>query len=124
MHTKIICLFFIPFSVLAQAPMQPMAAPFNTIRGSVHVKGQQPKDGPIVWKHIHVKLPKNDLDERRLIVWIENFSHPSPTKQRNGDTDWLKYDPRKLKVTAKAIDFDAPAGDLIFYRVGSYAKKQ
>lgn len=73
----------------------------------------------IVWKHMVRRLPANNFNKNSMIVWIDNFSHPGPTVGRNGETDWLLYDPRHLRVTPRTISFDAPAGDHIFYAVGS-----
>ncbi len=86
----------------------------------------QVKAGKIVWKRVVRALPPNTLDSKRFVVFIDNFSHPGPTVSstawgaplsRNGDPDWLLYDPRNLKVTRRYIRFDAPAGDHIFYVV-------
>lgn len=96
----------------------------NSFRGDAVVpitkaERAQVAAGKIVWKRVVRHLPPNSLDSKRLTVWIDNFSHPGPTLARKGQEDWLNYDPRRLRVTNRYIAFDAPAGDHIFYVVGS-----
>ncbi|SRR6266404_2691557 len=125
-------LFLTPFIVLAQIPLRPRvtpaapksSVPSSAFRGDVIVpitkaeRAQMARTHKIIWKHIYLRLPINQLDSKRMMAWIDNFTHPGPTSARDGEKDWLDYDPRNVRVTNRYISFDAPAGDHIFCIVG------
>jgi hypothetical protein len=97
-----------------------MRSSLPTVVGDVLVpitKAQQASH-KIIWKHVVRPLPQNNFDSNRLIIWIQDNTHPGPTLTRNGEKDWLKYDPRNVNATRWFISFDAVAGDHIFYEVG------
>ncbi len=134
MLERFLVLFLIISSVAAQIPLRPRMAmpskpespvPSSAFRGDVIVsitkaeRAQMTRTHRIIWKHIHLRLPPNQLDSKRMKAWVDNFTHPGPTSTRNGEKDWLDYDPRNVRVTNRYISFDAPAGDHIFYIVGS-----
>jgi len=133
-----------PSGTAAQLPPIPrMTMPGNAIRGDVVVplakterlalkhfqcdSSQPPMGKCIIWKHVVRRLPPNNFNKNSMMVWLYNFSHPGPTVERvgatvvgrNGETDWLLYDPKHLRVTPRYLSFDAPAGDHIFYVVAS-----
>lgn len=64
--------------------------------------------GRLVWKHVSVKF--NPL-RGNPVCWIENMTHPLPY--------YLDHDPRNVMLTNTSLEFDAVAGDLIFWRVGA-----
>jgi hypothetical protein len=101
-------------------PLPPNSAPVGSKRffGDVIVPASKTVHNKIVWKRIVRSLPKGQFDPQRTVVWISNETHPGPTTTRNGEKDWLKYDPRKVQVTKNSISFYAPAGNHIFFSVG------
>lgn len=111
-----------PRASMPAAPKSP--APSSAFRGDVIVPitkaehAQMARTHKIIWKHIYRTLPPNQMDSKRMMAWIDNITHPGPTSARDGEKDWLDYDPRKLRVTSRYISFNAPAGDHIFYVVG------
>jgi hypothetical protein len=98
--------------------------PSNAVRGDVTVPATKlerarMQQGMIIWKRVWVRLPMERFDRRGMRLWLDNMTHPGPTTARNGDPDWLKYDPRGIRWTPHGMVFYAVAGDHIFYVVGS-----
>lgn len=64
--------------------------------------------GKLVWKHVSIKLSPLTGSP---VFWIENMTYPLPYH--------LDHDPRNVVLTNTSLDFDAVAGDLIYWRVGA-----
>jgi hypothetical protein len=123
-------LLLVPVVLLAQAPM-PTPKPYVYRPPQMHsslppvlgdvwvpITRAQRREHRIIWRRIVRRLPQNNFDSKRLIIWIQDNTHPGPTLTRNGEKDWLRYDPRNVNATRWFISFDAVAGDHIFYEVG------
>lgn len=72
------------------------------------------------WATVTVKLP-DKIKTSNVVVLFDNFTHPSPTKERNGEQNWLRYDvssPLVFCPNGCYLIFMAHSGDHIFYQVG------
>lgn len=72
------------------------------------------------WATVTVKLPAK-ITSPKVVVKFDNITHPSPTKERNGEKDWLRYDVSSPLVFCPAgcyLIFMGHSGDHIFYQVG------
>lgn len=123
---KLLILLLIAAPLLAQKKPKPPpdmpnlnTVPSGVIAGSVEVpqslleSAWSEMTGKIVWKHIHRDFSLTG-GEGNVVCWIESLNHPLP--------QYVAYDQRNLVVTRTGIDFDAPAGDLIVWKVALRVK--
>lgn len=101
-------------------PSGRIPVPENATRDAVYVPGKS-TDNPkrIVWRHMKIKIPESSLGGRVVAAWCWNNTHPIADGLGAPLPEGFAYDPRNVRVSKGYLEFDAPAGDYIFYRVGS-----